>query len=917
VGGPGAVSLGSSPATVQFGLLAAVQLLAATAFLALGVAGVWPRLRGPASTLLGLAAVVLAVPEVITGFRFGESSGTLLTGVRAAGALLLAGALSRGALRPEGSTKHPVSNGARDVGAAGPVAGAAVIAPLGAMAPVAWLAVAAFVVAAITAWSRPLRLRLPLMAGLLLSAAAELLAPAARTSSSAAVQLLLIRGLGALCLLAVLVVLARTSVLGRVATVIFTAVLLTATGAVAVAGTVTTSTLEREQSDTARRLHRQAQTEIEGQVQRTASTAAQLAGCPGGPEACPGLVSPTTVVAELHGGRAERILGPDDPAVLAVLPRVPIVVAAARAPGAVAQRASSQLIVIAGRPNRLMIVGLSGAGRADRPTAVVRRLDLPALIAARNADLSVVVLPGAQGVATTFSPALQSRLSGLIAAQTAAVSRSSATDPAVLPGLRARGRAAAAPVAPVVSASGSPQPIAVLAAASRDDVLVRTQRRVLAGLFLALAATAVLVGLLGVALGAGVVRPIRRITDAARRVRAGELGASAGPGGPDELGELARAFDAMTTSLTGAQEELRQTAEREATLRARLSTVVDSLGDGLMVVNDEQVVTSSNPAARQLLRFDPVGCLFGEVLPAGDEVVLDRGKDTVSLSVRRTPLADGGGTVVLLRDRSRELQAERMKTQFLANVSHELRTPLTPVRGYAELLRRRRDAGPDEVAEHAGAIAAAADRLGRVVDLLVDVAALDAGRVTPTIAPMQLAPFLAERLTVWRTRRPQRADDLVTVTEARLPAVLADPRWLAKAVDELLDNALKYAPAGSEVRLEATRMAGFVRVGVRDSGPGLDGTTRAALYDDFTQADGSVTRAQDGLGLGLPFVRRVAALFELELVVESLPGSGSFFGLDVPLAPRPVPQRGVGRRAKSPSADSSSSGPRGMGTTSA
>jgi signal transduction histidine kinase len=88
-----------------------------------------------------------------------------------------------------------------------------------------------------------------------------------------------------------------------------------------------------------------------------------------------------------------------------------------------------------------------------------------------------------------------------------------------------------------------------------------------------------------------------------------------------------------------------------------------------------------------------------------------------------------------------------------------------------------------------------------------------------------------------------------------------------------------------------------VLLGVRDGGAGLDAAARAALYDDFAQADGSITRATDGLGLGLPFVRRVAALFDLRLVVHSEPGDGAFFGLEMPLAPRPVPQRPSRQRA--------------------
>src|SRR6202012_5272135 len=127
----------------------------------------------------------------------------------------LAVALQQGALRPERPVPESGPDSSDGMPGLGRVTGGGgVLSPLGGSAPVAWPAAAAFVIAAVVAWSRPLRLRIPLVAGLLLSGVAELLAPAARTSSSAAMQLLLLRGLGALCLLAVLVALARASVLG-------------------------------------------------------------------------------------------------------------------------------------------------------------------------------------------------------------------------------------------------------------------------------------------------------------------------------------------------------------------------------------------------------------------------------------------------------------------------------------------------------------------------------------------------------------------------------------------------------------------------------------------------------------------------------------------------------------------------------
>ncbi len=882
-----AVAPSAAPATVAFGLVAAVQLTTATSFLALGVVGVWPRFRGRAGWVLLAATLVLAAPEVVTGARFGNASGTLLSALRCAGALLLVLALTRGALLP-GDGRDPRSVPALIAARFGS-GGAAVIVPLGAALPVAVATGAAFLAAAVTAWPRPWRLRVPLVAGLLLHAVAALLAPAARTSSATATNLLLVRGVASLCLLAVLVVLARSSVLGRVATVIFAAVLLTATGAVAVAGTVANSTLERGQADTARRLHHSAENEFDGQLRRAENVARTAPSCLATPGGCGSLVPPGATLVGLQDGRMTRLSGPDDRLLLAALPRVPTVVASSSR-GAPAARSGSEVVVLTGAPDRVLVVAVAPAEASGRRIVAVLGVDLRTLVSARSADLAVVLLPDVRFAASTFPADVGSRLAPLLRRSPAAATADPA-DPAVVAGLSGRGQVAVAPLGTVVPSAGSagPAATAALVAGSRDDGLVQTQRAVLAGLFLALAATAVLVGLLGVALGAGVVRPVRRVTEAARRVRAGEQ-ASAGPGGPDELGELARAFDAMTSSLTDAQQELRATAEREAALRSRLSTVVESLGDGLLVLDADGTVGSSNPAAGTLLGVDPVGAPVGSVLPEGDEVVVANGTGARYLSVSRTPLTDGAGVVVLLRDRTREREAERMKTEFLANVSHELRTPLTPVRGYAEILRRRSDAEPTEIAEHAGAIASAADRMSRVVDLLVDVAALDAGRVHPLAAAVAVGPFLDERLAEWRRRRPERAADLQVGELHRLPPVLVDERWLGKAVDEFVDNALKFAPAGRPVRLDGVRRSGRVVVGVQDCGPGLDRATRAVLYDDFAQADGSVTRDRDGLGLGLPFVRRVADLFDLELVVEA-DASGSFFGLSLPLAPRPSPGR--------------------------
>jgi signal transduction histidine kinase len=238
-----------------------------------------------------------------------------------------------------------------------------------------------------------------------------------------------------------------------------------------------------------------------------------------------------------------------------------------------------------------------------------------------------------------------------------------------------------------------------------------------------------------------------------------------------------------------------------------------------------------------------------------------------------------------------------MKTEFLSNVSHELRTPLTPIRGYAEILQRRPDLPAEKTVLYAGSILESSVRMSRVVDLLVDVASLEAGRVVPQREPVPVGRFLDERLAAWRRREPGR--EFRRRVAARLPDVLVDATWVGKAFDELADNAVKYSTKPVTFAATLSDDGRHVRLTVRDAGSGIPEDERAKLFTPFEQADGSSTRTVGGLGLGLSFVRRVADDFGLDVVVESTLGKGSAFSLEVPAVAaqrRPRPTRPRSRR---------------------
>jgi two-component system phosphate regulon sensor histidine kinase PhoR len=451
------------------------------------------------------------------------------------------------------------------------------------------------------------------------------------------------------------------------------------------------------------------------------------------------------------------------------------------------------------------------------------------------------------------------------------------------------------------------RPVGVLVVAEPAAVLGVTQRDVNRILFLVTVAVIGLAFLLAMVAARRITRPLVALTDAARRVQAGDLETKAPVRGEDEVADLAVAFNRMTDSVSAMTGELRIAADEQSRLRGRLETVVDSMGDGLIAVDGDGLITTYNPAAAAIVGVaasEVVGRPLGEVLRGRDAAgrSLTSGQPAEGLAfVRRSggaelPVAlssaplrggDGGtvGRVHVLRDMTREYEVERMKREFLSNVSHELRTPLTPIIGYSELMTRR-DLPAGQTREFSQSILEAARRLERIVAMLVDFSAIEAGRVPAATEPLEVAPVVEDALTAWRDRSSRHRFD--AEMSSGLPSADVNPVLFRRMLDELLDNAVKYSPDGGAVRVgvvsENSGRRRMLRIKVSDQGIGIESDELARIFQDFSQVDASDTRKFGGLGLGLAFVKRVAEAHGGAVTADSAPARGSTFSFTVPVA---------------------------------
>ena len=233
-------------------------------------------------------------------------------------------------------------------------------------------------------------------------------------------------------------------------------------------------------------------------------------------------------------------------------------------------------------------------------------------------------------------------------------------------------------------------------------------------------------------------------------------------------------------------------------------------------------------------------------------------------------------------------ESNRLKSEFLANVSHELRTPLNSILGFADLLKDALEKtinGDPKPARYASNILQSSRNLLELINDLLDLAKIEAGRMEIRSEPLSLSDLFEGLLNILKPLSEQKGLSLVSAVDPDVPIVQTDPAKLQQVLYNFLSNAIKFSPAGSRIDLAATREPDgeHVRISVTDRGPGIDPEKQQLIFEKFRQLEPSHTRSHGGTGLGLAISRELAILLGGSIGVRSTPGEGSTFWLVVPL----------------------------------
>ncbi|MYC29397.1 MAG: PAS domain-containing protein [Chloroflexi bacterium] len=378
-----------------------------------------------------------------------------------------------------------------------------------------------------------------------------------------------------------------------------------------------------------------------------------------------------------------------------------------------------------------------------------------------------------------------------------------------------------------------------------------------------------------------------------QRLEGGDYGNRIPPTENTETQPLTEAFNRMADTVGAAIMHL--SSERDT-----LSAVLDTMADGVIVVEPAGQVSLLNPAARELLGIRQeaaTGTRLVELVRdneihqviAGCQSEKARQQVEVSLLTPRrylsaiaTPLENNGGVLLTMHDLTRMRQVETSQKEFVSNVSHELRNPMASIQAMVETLESGAVNEPPVALDFLARMRGDVNRINGLVDGLLELSRMESGQFSIEAEPTPLESLIVGVQSRFGDAAAQQEVSLSVSVEPELPLVLADGEKLTQVFVNLVENALKFTPQGGEIRILAQPAGDFVQVDLTDTGVGVAPQHLPHLFERFYKVNRS--RRDSGTGLGLAIVKQLVEAHGGQISVQSREGEGCSFTFTIPAA---------------------------------
>ena len=418
--------------------------------------------------------------------------------------------------------------------------------------------------------------------------------------------------------------------------------------------------------------------------------------------------------------------------------------------------------------------------------------------------------------------------------------------------------------------------------------------RVIISIVVAMAITAVLVILAAWLIARMTTRPIRELTRASQKIASGEFGHRISVGTKDESGQLAHAFNEMSANLKRSVETISED-------RARLTSILDNMADGVILTDIEGNIILTNKAAQRLfgirgenakakplievVREHELNDILKSCLETGREQIAQFDSGTSNKFLRAIAILIDqerqGGALVLVQDLTELKGLQTMRRELVGNISHEFRTPLAGIKAMVETLQGGAIDDQTAASDFLARIEAEVDRLAQLVAELTELSRIETGRVELELEPVNLNLLVEEVITQLKPQAKRQSLSLKNELAADLPIVQAHKERIRQVIVNLMHNAIKFNRPGGSVSAATKRFEDTVVIEISDTGIGIANDDLPRIFERFYKADRS--RAGQGTGMGLAIAKHIVEAHGGEIRAQSEEGKGSTFSFSLPI----------------------------------